>query len=509
MRKVCGCCLGLLLLVGPARATEPTNGIDQDIWNAAYLEGRPAGFVHTSIRATERNGKKLVQTTTELRLTVKRFQDTITLRMETGTNETPEGKVLGVAMRQFLGKQQQLLITGTVEGKEMHLKVDGGARLDKKMPWNDKAIGLYRQERLFQDHHAKPGDEFSYVSFEPTINLVITTQVSVKDYEEVEVLKVKKRLLRVEAVPEKIPVSGGSFQLPTLVGWLDKDLNTVRSEVEMPGLGKLVLYRTTEKQATQPAAPGGGQGPDIGIGSLIAINRRIPRPYDTQSAVYRITLKNDKNPATAFIQDGRQRVENVQGDSLELHVHASRGPQRNDDQAEAPAEFLKSCYFIKCDDPLVVKHMRRAVGNETDPWKKALRIERWVHDHMVNKNFTEAFATADQVARTMEGDCTEHSMLAAALCRAAGVPSRTALGLVYVDHRERGPVMGFHMWTEVWIGGEWIPIDATLGRGYVGATHLKITDHSWYDTQSLTPLLPVVRVLGKLKIDVVRVDGVE
>jgi len=62
------------------------------------------------------------------------------------------------------------------------------------------------------------------------------------------------------------------------------------------------------------------------------------------------------------------------------------------------------------------------------------------------------------------------------------------------------------MWVEVFVRGQWFPIDATLGRGYVGATHLKITDHSWADTQSLAPLVPVLRVMGKVSIEIVRVD---
>jgi transglutaminase-like putative cysteine protease len=145
---------------------------------------------------------------------------------------------------------------------------------------------------------------------------------------------------------------------------------------------------------------------------------------------------------------------------------------------------------------------RKAAGSETDPWRKALRIERWVHDHMHNRN-DEALATAKDVARTLEGDCTEYSMLMAAMCRAEGIPSRTAIGLIYADTRNSGPVFAFHMWTEVWVRGRWVPLDATLGRGYVGATHLKITDHSWHDTRSMTPLLPILRVLGRVTIDVV------
>jgi hypothetical protein len=68
--------------------------------------------------------------------------------------------------------------------------------------------------------------------------------------------------------------------------------------------------------------------------------------------------------------------------------------------------------------------------------------------------------------------------------------------------------MAFHMWTEVWVKGQWFAIDATLGQGSIGAAHIKIADHSWYDTQSLTPLLPVVRVLGKMDIEIVSVNGV-
>src|SRR5262249_48203328 len=151
-------------------------------------------------------------------------------------------------------------------------------------------------------------------------------------------------------------------------------------------------------------------------------------------------------------------------------------------EGQVGKEYLKSCYFLNCEDARVKAHARQAVGNATDAWEKARRIERWVYDHMDRKNFTEAFATADEAARTLQGDCSEHAMLAAAMCRAAGVPSKVAVGLLYVDG-PRGPSMGFHMWAEVWVRGQWVPIDGTLGRSFVGASHLKIAEDSWYDIQ--------------------------
>jgi transglutaminase-like putative cysteine protease len=451
----------------------------------------------------EQNGQKIIRSTSELQLTVRRERDTVTMRMETGTDESADGKVTGVFMRQYLGKQQQVVVTGTVEGNQLHVQVDGGSRLDKRIPWDDRVIGMYRQEMLFKERAMKPGDTVKYLSYEPEITSVVGVQATAKDFEDVEVLGAKRRLLRVDSVPDKIKTGKGEYQLPTMSAWLDRDYHTVRSQVEMSGLGRLVVYRTDKSTAKRPVV--GGRL--ASINSLVPINRRIPRAYDTESAVYRITVKDDDDPASAFVHDARQQVRNVRGHTFELHVLASRDLPAPVDAKEPGAEYLKSCYFINCDNADVRTRTRRAVGNETDPWKKALRIERYVYENIDKKNFTEAFATADEVARTMEGDCTEHSMLSAAMCRAAGIPSRTALGLVYVDHKMKGPVMAFHMWTEVWVDGQWVPIDATLGRGYVGAAHLKITDHSWYDIQSLTPLLPVLRVLGKLSIEVVQVGN--
>ena len=65
------------------------------------------------------------------------------------------------------------------------------------------------------------------------------------------------------------------------------------------------------------------------------------------------------------------------------------------------------------------------------------------------KDFSQAFASAAEVVDTHEGDCTEHAVLLAALCRARGIPARVAIGLVYMPATHE---FGYHMWTEVYIG---------------------------------------------------------
>src|SRR5436190_183553 len=114
----------VFLFVGVLGAAEPKQSdVVLDNWEVAYLGKTRAGYVHTSTRVVTRDGKKYYRTNSELNLTVKRFQDTATLRMETGSEEDEDGTVTGVAMRQFLGKDQETVMAGTVEGPELHIVV--------------------------------------------------------------------------------------------------------------------------------------------------------------------------------------------------------------------------------------------------------------------------------------------------------------------------------------------------------------------------------------------------
>jgi hypothetical protein len=58
------------------------------------------------------------------------------------------------------------------------------------------------------------------------------------------------------------------------------------------------------------------------------------------------------------------------------------------------------------------------------------------------------------------------------------------------------------MWNEAWIDGAWIPLDATLGRGSVGADHIKFAASSLAGPSAYTSMLPILSALGRLEIEV-------
>jgi hypothetical protein len=482
----------LLVAFAPLRAGDPDGkGVILERWESAYLNGIRSGHVHTRVIEHKDNGKVHLISSIEMRLLVRRGTDTISLGMDIGNVETPAGFVTGTILRQFLGKEQKVLVEGKVDGNKLRLTLDKTTAL-APAPWNEKVLGIYGQQKLFKEKKIKAGDTLDYLSFEPSINLVIQMHVKAKELENVRFSDATRRYLRIEVVGDKVQ----TFQPPPLTIWLDDNHDIAASKTEIAGLGEIYLVRTNRDIALTP--PGAGELSQVN--QSIPLRQRVLRAHETTGVIYRIRIKGDTDPASTFARDGRQKVLSVDGDTIDLEVH--RAPVAKVEKVGA--EFLESSHFITSADEKVREHAKQAVADEADPWQKALKIERYVNQRMTAKP-DQALATASHVAKTLEGDCTEYSMLAAAMCRAEGVPARTAIGLVYGEVRGN-PIFAFHMWTEVWVAGEWRSIDATLGQGSIGAMHIKISDQSWKDEVTAAPLLPTLRVLGKLTIDVLRAE---
>jgi hypothetical protein len=478
---------------------DSTGELVEEFWESAQIEGAKVGYVHTTVRKIDVEGNKRFRAASKLELTFKRNNALLRLRREHGTEETSDGKVVGVFMKQGQEGGRQLVLSGTLEDGRMHVRIDEG-RIDRRLRWSDDVVGMYGLEHSFAKRKPKAGDRWTVKRYDPTYNAVVTLGVAVKEQEEIALSPDTRRIkaLRVEMTAEPLEAPGIKVQPPAEVWWLNDNFDPIRRQIELEGLGALLLTRTTRQEAATTTA---ARSLDIGLKSLLPLNHSLVEPYRTRSVVYRVTLRGDRDPATALARDAHQEIDDVHGDTFTLRVHPPQSPPHRAASPAAAKEFLESCRFIDSDEERVKTLARRAAGDEKDAWAKAKRIERWVKQNM-RVDQTVEMGPASEVARRLRGDCRQYALLTAAMCRAEGIPSRTAIGLIYVE-KGRRPMMGFHMWTEVYIDGQWLGLDSTLGLGGVSAAHIKISDHSWHDTPSLTPLLPVSRVLGKMRINIV------
>lgn len=494
----------------PKTPLAPPKPLDE-VWEAAFVRNEAGvdvkiGHIHMTSVPLTRDGVKMTRTTKELRLEVGRADARAEMKADISTDEDAAGKVQAIAARIWLGKDKVQRIDAEIDGEKVKVTTGVGGQVRREFRWDPANVGLAREQTLLKREKARPGDTFVYKYYEVQVTHPVVVRVAVKDEEDVALPGgVKRKLLKVVARPDALALeNGGKLQLPAATFWADPvSLETIKTEMDIPEIGVVSLIRTSKLAALAP----NGQVPDLMKRQSIFLPAIVPNMHGRDSVTYRVTFKGDAKPEELVRTDRRQAIKNVDGNTFDLVITARRAPERLDKEEAAGPEFLKSNYFINSADAGVRKLAEQAVGSETDPWEKAKKIERYVREFMQPADYTEAMAPADHVAKTRTGDCTEYSMLAAAMCRAVKVPSRTAIGLVYVDGLLGKPAgLAFHMWTEVYVNGQWLGLDATLGRGSIGPGHIKITDHSWDGVISFTPLLPVkgfimanpkMEVLGK------------
>jgi transglutaminase-like putative cysteine protease len=159
------------------------------------------------------------------------------------------------------------------------------------------------------------------------------------------------------------------------------------------------------------------------------------------------------------------------------------------------SEFLKATMYVQADDESIKKRAQEIIGSETNSWRAAILICKWVHDKIWNKNLKVGFGSAKQTLESLEGDCTEHTVLFIALARAVGIPSRICAGLVY-----QRDAFYYHFWPEVYVG-KWVSMEPTLGQIQADATHIQLAGGKLESESALEFGEGVLRTLNRLQIE--------
>lgn len=153
--------------------------------------------------------------------------------------------------------------------------------------------------------------------------------------------------------------------------------------------------------------------------------------------------------------------------------------------------YLVASHHIESGHPEIKKTAQEVVKGAVTPIEKVKRLVPWVATE-VKDEVVDSFS-AVEVLHTRKGACQAHAMLYTAMARAAGIPTRLAGGLVYIEG------MGFlyHAWAESYADG-WITIDPTLNQVGVDATHIKLVEgRDW------TSLLQLGKVVGQVKARII------
>jgi hypothetical protein len=442
---------------------------ERDEWQR--ITGDTAGFSHVVTEPVEQGGRKLWKTTNDLSMSINRFNTQIELNISATMLEDEAGVL--VAMTQEMNTSASKSVTEVkVDGAraEVTRRISGPPQV-QTIDWKKEWIGEYAKDRLVKAKLAAGASEFTYEQWLAEAGPAVAT------------VKVLGR--KTVDVP-----GGGSQELtqlrtsidvqPGVVSddYVDDKGETVMSVQKAMGM-TIVAARATRAECLEAIKV---KTPEIFAKISPVTNVRLPRPYHLDELVLSIKAADPDNPLPP-LEDERQTItDKVSDREVVLRIRKLVPTQPFtlplSNFTDAEKECLKPNLQVECDDPGIVALAKETVGGETDAWKAACKLERCAHDYITNKSMGSLFETAAGVFKSRSGDCTEHGVLLAALCRAVGIPSRVAVGLLYF----RG-IWGGHMWTEVSLGGKWYALDAVLGNGGVDAAHLRLAADSLANSQ--------------------------
>lgn len=484
-----------------SQAEEQSPNVPRETWDVYLLQGKRVGHGHTAVSRRREAGREVVQTENASHLSIQRAGQASRQDVRTMSVETPDGRLLRFESEVSMGPTP-VRVAGQVRGDRLDMTIrgaGGAAPSHTSIPWSTDCGGPFAVEQGLVRQPMQPGDRRTLKMLMAGFNQIGDVEMNARAVEKVETPDGARQLLRIETVT-RLPLGEKNQRMKveqTL--WTDESGEVFKSF--SPAVGGLEIFRASKAEALKKTAPAGEL--DLLSSMMVKCRTPFPRPRKTKQVRFRVHLEGG-DPANAFVVGPTQAVQSIDPHTAEITVYAIR-PGQSDGNPAAPDDpptddDRRPNNFIQSDDPLVVELARRAAGTKKDPWQISLALESFVNRTVREKDFSQVFATAAEVAKNREGDCTEHAVLMAGLARALGIPARVAIGLVYLSGER---AFFYHMWTELYIDGRWIPLDATSADGGVAADHLKIATSNLKGTTAYGAFLPVAQVAGRLSIQVV------
>ena len=443
-------------------------------WRGIYYRGGKIGFSvgqttptddGYEIREDSRLSMTLVGATTAVRITSRAFVDRafalkrFSFSLDPGSGPTT--------------------IEGTLHGRRLDLVVrnTAGERSETRELAEAPALSL-SLPRTLAARGLEPGKTLQVAVFDP---LTLRNEVMTVEVQAREVVHAAGRPVPAFRVESR-------FAGVTTRSWITDTGEELKEESPM---GMLVV-RETPEQAQMLAVPGSVQSDLLEASAIVPVRpQRIDDPLTVTRLRVRIDGLAGLDPSD--LQGGGQAES---GGTIEVRDSKDLPP------APAPSgldAYLRAESFLESDAPEIQAEAQKAAAGAATPRLRAERLTRYVHA-IIEKRPTVSLPSALEVLKTKVGDCNEHTALYVAMARSLGLPSRIAVGIVYL----RGAFY-YHAWPEVFVAeapgrGLWLPVDPTLNQFPADATHVRLA-RGGLDKQAA-----IIGLIGRAKLDILSVE---
>jgi hypothetical protein len=462
---------------------------------AVFMEGKKVGHAIQSRVVTD--GK--VASSESASIQLSRANVPVSISTTETSIETTDGKPLGFETVQQLS-MMTMKVAGTVnEQGTVNLTVTSmGTEQKSTFKWPSGAVMAEGLRLLQLKKGLKEGASYTARVFSPAILQALETEMRIGPKQNIDLLG---RVVALTEVTTTYSMLGAGEIVS--INYVDKDLRVQRGITPIAGM-QMEMIACAKEFA-------------LGENDVLELVDKMflasPVPLENVSSVKSITYYLSPTSKAAKLKipsTDNQSVRRLRGGGSIVTVKpviAPRGvrfPYRGRDKELL--EAMKPNRFLQSDRREIIELARRAVGDTKDAAEAIRRIESFVAKYIENRGLSVGYASAAEVAASRQGDCSEFSVLTAAMCRAVGIPARMVVGVAYVkDFAGLQDCFGGHAWVQAYVGGKWIGLDAafkSVGLDGYGLGHIALA----VGNGEPADFFNLVTSLGQFKIDKVIVN---
>lgn len=458
-----------------------------DLWYLDTVEGQPAGYWHSAMRIEE---GKLVNEYHEY-----------SVETHGGELSTYEHRVVWTETTDF--KTISIVVTtaaGSDEVKKTYRFLDDGIELTseqngrtitRKLPPIKGDYLTAAQSAIATNLNLKRGVEaFELNTLDVSVGLTPFVTSYTRSKEDLAKLKLADGS---ETKAQTWTATYSAFPGFEMTEWIDESNVTV-------GLAYDIDAIKFESRLADPSVVDTAFDPPELSGLSVVVPDKPIKDVDEQKKIVYELSYDAGGLDIVPVQTAKQSVKALGKGKARVTVDLDAKPQTVDGDRPTKAH-LASSIMIDHQDKIVRKLADKAivkVKDRKDHRQVGLACKRFVTKHISGVSLSVGDGSASEAARTREGDCTECSVLLAAMLRAHNIPARCVSGLVYSEDDFVGQtdVFVYHMWTQAWIEGDdgngyWLDLDSAMWRYSAGHIAMGVSAMGDDDQQDMIDIVPM------------------
>lgn len=479
----------MLALASAANASKdktPLLARAEDVWYRATLSGQPSGWTHEQ-RDTDPGGGYIERTETLLRFSRLGTEVTLWNRSEEWVD--PERGLFELRFESAESASRDTLRIFCAVGRD-------SLDITRRMGSDERRMALVLPEDLLPSEEVKrrllasPPEEFEFQTFSPDLERFVKITMTPDGSDTLHFSSPEDRTHTLTGHPCTI----WRVECSATPGFESRewyDANGLRLRTETP------ILDLFEELSTEAAAREYSPGVEVLATTLVPLTPPLPHLERYERIEFRVG--GARHPFE-FLAHPACRVRTpVDGSGaciLEVRAVRPHDAAEENEASRPDAALTEATSLVESDDPLLARAAASASLGATSDWDRAQRLTHYVYERIERKTTGVAFASARQTFDARSGDCTEHALLLTALCRATGVPARLVAGLIAIDD-----AMGYHLWTEIWDGAQWIGIDGTFDRAPIDARYLPLGISELREGFPIELVGQILPSLGRLRVE--------